>query len=804
MKRIQSFVWITTFSLLLLLVGRVTLAQATEPPFKIVVQEDFSLWTKGSESSPYGETEGGKSNNYLINPALMHQSGWRGNYVYQAGGVAYLKLTDDGVAGHIQTPEMALYGVVKLTFRAKILKGKQAKGQLWIALCDNTQGPIDNKDVDLTTEWQEYEMVSTQATFNEQNIFQLQPLDCDVLIDDLVIERQKTTLIPPKVLPPLNTSSTSFKARWEASPDARSYLCSIYYLDMPQDVVSPTTVVENFDGIKSDAQGRINTADANYPEGWTIDLSSHGTQDVIKSSGDYHSAPQALVFDAVNDSIVSPKTKAPITELSFWVKPTSVDQETNFNFTLLEVAVFSDGRWQAIANIPNTWMKKEGGFYRFDSDMLKEYNIEQVRFTLIQRNSVSFYVDDITYTYGSKPVPYYIVKDKELTDTEYEITSYDPSKEHYYYVQSKDGETLSAATYPTWVDGLVGVTPRVDMPSDVTERSFTANWEKLWNAGYYQFNCYKQLKYKSSQAAQTILHETFDKITVGSVEKPVTPDETVVRLAQEELTSTDWILQLPAYAKGKAGVKETAPYSTTAGLVVSPALFLQADGGAFEVSVKAQSSVAQDTLFVMIMQNYTDQSVNEYRRIPFPMQAGSVSSSVTFDSPQNLKTREGIRIGFMSARGKPFYIDEVTIQQNIRKGDTGYAPYQTTFPKEPTMSIAHNLEGQSFVYNVQAFRTRLYKNYTSEISDFMVVKNPLDNAVENLAQKDQTSLSVYVQEGGVVLTSTSDDTISLYSLSGSLLLRLQLAREVPSFVPLAEGYYLIQTSHGGYKVYVGR
>ena len=87
--------WITICSLLLLLVGRVSPAQSSTPPFNVVVREDFSLWAKGSESNPHNETEGGKSSNYLINPDLTHQSGWRGNFVYQAGGSAYLKLTDE-------------------------------------------------------------------------------------------------------------------------------------------------------------------------------------------------------------------------------------------------------------------------------------------------------------------------------------------------------------------------------------------------------------------------------------------------------------------------------------------------------------------------------------------------------------------------------------------------------------------------------------------------------------------------------------------------------------------------------------
>lgn len=774
----------------------------TSPPFVTVVSEDFSLWTKGSETAPYTEMEGGKERQFMIDKTITYQPGWTGNYIYQAGGCAYLKLNDDGRAGHIQTPEMALYGEVKITFRAKILTGKQDKGQLWIALCDNNSGPVDNKDVDLTTEWQTFEMVSTQATFNEQNIFQLQPLDCDALIDDIVVERRKTVLIPPRALNPINTSSTSFQAVWTPSPDATSYLCSIYYLDLPKEVTPPTTVVEGFDQVRLSGEGKIDTTSPNYPKGWEIDLSSNGSVDITQKEGFYHSAPQALVFDAPGDYIVTPKTSAPITALSFWVRPSKTETEKDWNYTLLEVSVYSDGKWQAIANLPNTWMKAEGDFYTFDPEMLKTYNIEQVRLELIQKNEVTFYVDDITYTYESKPVPYYIIQDKEVQDTLYNVASYDPSKEHFYYVQAKDGETLSEPTYPIWVDGLIGVTPQVEEATNVTETSFKAHWEKLYNAAYYQFNSYRLLKHLEEKPQQAILHETFDQITMGSIDKPITPEETVVQLAKEQLTQSDWVLQLPAYVKGMAGVKETQPYSTTAGLVVSPVISLDADGGAFEVDVQAISTVPQDTLFVMIMKDYTDRKVDEYMRIPFPENGGAVSSSVKFAAPKDLNARKNIRIGFMSARGKPFYIDEVSILQNVRKGETLYAPYKTSFPEENTLSVEHGMKGEDFAYNVQAFRTRFYYNYISEVSDLMVVKNPYGTALEKPLQDTPRSLMIYQREGGMLLTASASETVSLYNLSGHLLLQLEISEGESTFIPLPAGYYILHTSHENYKVQV--
>ena len=95
MKNRYSTIRMAVSSFLVALIGSISITQATEPPFKEVVKEDFSLWTKGSETTPHNETEGGSANSYNLNSAIMHQSGWRGNFVYQAGGCAYLKLTDD-------------------------------------------------------------------------------------------------------------------------------------------------------------------------------------------------------------------------------------------------------------------------------------------------------------------------------------------------------------------------------------------------------------------------------------------------------------------------------------------------------------------------------------------------------------------------------------------------------------------------------------------------------------------------------------------------------------------------------------
>ena len=156
----------------------------------------------------------------------------------------------------------------------------------------------------------------------------------------------------------------------------------------------------------------------------------------------------------------------------------------------------------------------------------------------------------------------------------------------------------------------------------------------------------------------------------------------------------------------------------------------------------------------------------------------------------------------MSARGKPFYIDEVSILQNVHKGETLYAPYKTSFPEENTLSVEHGIKGEDFAYNVQAFRTRFYYDYISEVSDLMVVKNPYGTALEEPLQDTPRSLMIYQREGGMLLTASASETVSLYNLSGHLLLQLEISEGESTFIPLPAGYYILHTSHENYKVQV--
>lgn len=70
----------------------------------MLVSEDFAKFTAGSEDDPDG-TELSDWNDGTIDAKYTQQPGWRGGFVYQAGGCAYLDVdTEEGTGWLIPLP----------------------------------------------------------------------------------------------------------------------------------------------------------------------------------------------------------------------------------------------------------------------------------------------------------------------------------------------------------------------------------------------------------------------------------------------------------------------------------------------------------------------------------------------------------------------------------------------------------------------------------------------------------------------------------------------------------------------------
>lgn len=772
--------------------------QASIEPM-LVVEEDFSLFTAGSEDNP--DSEDITTDYYTIKNEYTHEPDWIGHNVYQAGGTCALLQYIDSYYnevnyGHISTPERELYGESTITFRARRANSNPNNGDLWLSLCDNSYGVLDDITLELSSEWQTFTWTTTEATFNAQNIFQLSPQDGEVLVDDIKVTRIRNKIPGTSTLAPINVSTTEFIARWypAESSDITGYIFNAYYLDMPQDIVEPGVVETDFETINVLSDGKsIDTTNPGYPEGWDIDVSTNGSKDVCTNNGDFNSGSKAINFDAAGDYITSPITPAPINKISFWVKPSSMESE-EYEYSLVGVWVKPDGKeWIHIANIPNYWMEEGGGVYTYEGDEVGKY-ITQVRFTCETSYNITFAIDDIQLEYATQPVPHPLVSNELLTDTFYTVSNIDPSKEHYYYVQVQDGELLSEPTMDTWVDGIIGITLNALEPSNISSTGFTANWEPLYNADRYTIDVNQEYVTKENNEEVVIAHEDFSGITDGTLTSPGMAWTTTHSLAENNQSEQDWMLTQPQWVEGMAGSRGTS-WLGEAGLVLSPKFVL--GNNTVKIDVTAYNTIPGDTLWVMILDEYNSTQAIMGKQVAFSTtNTELVSASVTFSDYDF--GNEPLHVAFMSQMGTAFYIDEAKISLVVpNAGTTINKPYKIINATEG-FYVFDNLaaDESTYRYNITAKRTKDYQEYISETSETITVKLP---ASLNAAAQDNSF--VYTSEGCLHVVTSEIANIEIYSLQGTLVAHL-LGHQGENTFNLPKGVYIVKIGNNVHKAIV--
>ncbi len=183
-----------------------------------VLQEDFSLFTEGTEESPAAEmlpTDWGGS----FAADKVHTTGWGGQKVHEAGGTAFI---EEG--GSLWTPNVDMTDAVDyrfyVSFRARLGEGA-AEGVPSVQMGYNA--PVEGES--LGTEWKEYRLMfsgeysGTYLTFKATSAW---------LIDDILIEKVMPFIDAPEKPYFSNYTVDGFKAGWKAVDQAAGYLLSVY------------------------------------------------------------------------------------------------------------------------------------------------------------------------------------------------------------------------------------------------------------------------------------------------------------------------------------------------------------------------------------------------------------------------------------------------------------------------------------------------------------------------------------------------------------------------------------------------
>ena len=220
--------------------GYVVANEADTFKVSLLLKEDFSAFTDGSIEAPATtpvSTEAG----WLPTSFTPNSGQWGGEQLYQAGGCAYIGLTESGLSGALTSPDVDLSkheGNVIGPLRARKDKGNDPEAvRDWIC-CDMYEvNPNDPNDFryfqrdygNCYDEWNEYKFYYNFERRKDRNyFFQFYGYDAAAYIDDVEIKFLEPYVTAPVAKPHTNFTNDSFTANWESVEGADGYLIDLF------------------------------------------------------------------------------------------------------------------------------------------------------------------------------------------------------------------------------------------------------------------------------------------------------------------------------------------------------------------------------------------------------------------------------------------------------------------------------------------------------------------------------------------------------------------------------------------------
>ncbi len=784
----------------------------------VVINEDFSGFTDGTEDNPSTATILDDMGNFVNKSALKPYSEalsykqWGGAGIFSAGGCLAIA---NGM--FLNTPAGDMSGEVTLTFRARLSKAGGSTTLNALKLMFISRSSILDYEVkyyNLTDEWQTFTYTSTLGDF-EHSGFQFYSMYASniILVDDIRLEQTRTSIPAPKVQEAENMTDTSFKAVWNKSIEADHYLLSVFTKNESKELM---TVSEGFDNIKADDKGNIDATSPNYPEGWEFawkdnDLSNH----IAKGEGAGTDNKQAVRLIDTGDAITTPYCSEGIKSLKFWVKAEANDGQPKYSSILFTVN-FGKGVYTVdnYIDIPTMFAPAKRDGYYFDLtetlsafDKIYSVKIEYIR---EEDDKTTILFDDFSYT-TNKPTTYnYVLKDQkvEQQDNEdgtvgFEVNGLDPDTDYTYSVKSVNSDFTSVASDEQEVYAVS--IPTALPATNITANSYTANWTSHKKVDFYRVDQLQQTVIDKDTKDYVMLDEDFSKVTSSLTEADLLDgfydegERTSGYMPLDDITKiAGWKASSTVRVNGWLGGNEAKQGSgTIAGAIVTPTIDLSHNEGACNISLRVWGSEGD----WLIIQGSNPASL---ATIEFPKGGGIVEKTITMPLCTSKE-----QLTFYSNNYKVFLIDYIKITQDVKAGDkvttiTGSVLTEDADTKSMVMTNPSFSNGHDVLYRVTAMRydkdsQESHKYYsTSTPSDLMLVKNPNPSGIGSVEAAAENVAGV---EGGIVVNAANATTVNVFNLSGQLVAS-KACGNGHAFVSVAPGVYVVKTNSTAAKVVV--
>ena len=244
-------------------------AEDNTTDYRVLLYEDFSLFTAGSEERPSANPVNDQLQMIPDNKTLS--PGWQGVEIYQAGGIAY-----QGIDGKLFTPNIDLSkngGKFKITFRMKLAPGSPDGWANVVHANISSQSSVK-----LTEQWQTITYIFDGGTRGDYVAIRAVDMNnpsssrVKAFIDDIVVEVPDPKVESPTGLTYDNFDGTGFNAFWNGGAKYDRYELRLYTVgtdgsetDVPGDFTTTRTdyqftdLDENWNGYRLQVRGYAGT-----------------------------------------------------------------------------------------------------------------------------------------------------------------------------------------------------------------------------------------------------------------------------------------------------------------------------------------------------------------------------------------------------------------------------------------------------------------------------------------------------------------------------------------------------------------
>ena len=762
-----------------------------------IVNEDFSGFPEGTEDEPDLFTSLLLENGYFIDPSRFRPynpdatNAWGGMNLYPAGGSLAV------IGGFLNTPTGDYSGNLRMTFRARLIPGHNPENVTGIeVLLIRRSAIVDYKrqTFTLTPEWQTFTFEADNGWFHDTCIQFFSAGEVSYQLDDIKIEHRIVGIEPPKSGQATDLGDDGFTANWETTDTADKYLLSVFTKEGDGEVEN---IVEDFESLTVDGNGHIST----FPTGWEYNLSASGSDRELNEDSAFSASGLSVCLDGTGDYIQSPVNSRGISRLSFHL---GADNSLNGNAmtsAVLNVGALTDSGWMPWLMQSMTYLVGAGGTADVDvTDHLNLYdNIYAVRFEL-QKSSedrVLVMIDNVDYCVPGPELLNYVWEDREVeggntSSCRVEDEAMDPDTDYWYHVKAANTSYVSEPSEA--VMAFYAQTPVAFDATDVSENSFTANWECGPKADSFDLMLYRTFEAREDIHNAVIIEEDFGHIqSSGTPENPETGAYTTGTFSLDEYTRLPgWTATSYSFANGAVGGLPAKDGYQVGGLI-TPSIDLSNNGGKCRLILRAWF---EDGDAIQIQGNSSATYI-----------ASAWNGTGWKDLEcelQNCGDREKLTI--WSGFGRPFMIDYIRIEQDLKAGDRVDIVTNAININDVSLRSMHfdrqiKFDDLKLGYEVAARRyyngdpSDFYLSYPSERINVELLGSSIEPAIE-----DQ-GLRITAGERCATIELSSPARVEAYSTDG-LQLRAMGCEVGTTTIPLPSGLCILRVDNRTYKLQI--